>query len=271
MNPVAFEIFGLQIRWYGIIIAGGVLAAFLLSSVLAKKKGVSFDDIVDAFIWAFPIAIVGARAYYVAFEFKNFDSFADMINIRTGGLAIHGGLIAGIITAYIVLRIKKVNFWEYIDVVIPAVVLAQGIGRWGNFMNHEAFGPATTLEHLQNLHLPDFIINGMNIEGVYHIPAFLYESIWCLIGFIILLVFRRNKYTKIGMVTALYMIWYSIGRFFVEGLRQDSLMLGNIKVAQIASIILIIVGVIMFIKIKRQGSVFDNKYYSERNLDETKF
>ena len=102
MNPVAFEIFGLQIRWYGIIIAGGVLAAFLLSSVLAKKKGVSFDDIVDAFIWAFPIAIVGARAYYVAFEFKNFNSFADMINIRTGGLAIHGGLIAGIITAYIV-------------------------------------------------------------------------------------------------------------------------------------------------------------------------
>ena len=148
MNPVAFEIFGLQIRWYGIIIAGGVLAAFLLSSVLAKKKGVSFDDIVDAFIWAFPIAIVGARAYYVAFEFKNFDSFADMINIRTGGLAIHGGLIAGILTAYIVLKIKKVNFWEYIDVVIPAVVLAQGIGRWGNFMNQEAHGGAVSADFI---------------------------------------------------------------------------------------------------------------------------
>ena len=168
MNPVAFEIFGLQIRWYGIIIAGGVLAAFLLSSVLAKKKGVSFDDIVDAFIWAFPIAIVGARAYYVAFEFKNFNSFADMINIRTGGLAIHGGLIAGIITAYIVLRIKKVNFWEYIDVVIPAVVLAQGIGRWGNFFNGEAHGAVTTLEHLQSLGIPKFIINGMYINGNYY-------------------------------------------------------------------------------------------------------
>ena len=154
MNPVAFEIFGLQIRWYGIIIAGGVLAAFLLSSVLAKKKGVSF-----------PIAIVGARAYYVAFEFKNFDSFADMINIRTGGLAIHGGLIAGIITAYIVLRIKKVNFWEYIDVVIPAVALAQGIGRWGNFMNHEAHGGAVSSDFISRF--PEFIQKGMLINGAY--------------------------------------------------------------------------------------------------------
>ena len=195
MNPVAFEIFGLQIRWYGIIIAGGVLAAFLLSSVLAKKKGVSFDDIVDAFIWAFPIAIVGARAYYVAFEFKNFNSFADMINIRTGGLAIHGGLIAGILTAYIVLKVKKVNFWEYIDVVMPAVVLAQGIGRWGNFMNQEAHGGAVSADFISKF--PEFIQKGMLINGAYYHPTFLYESICdvliCLI--LIYILFKKKKYT----------------------------------------------------------------------------
>ena len=111
----------------------------------------------------------------------------------------------------------------------------------------------------------------MNINGIYYQPTFLYESLWCLIGFIILLIFRRNKYTKIGMTSALYLIWYSIGRFFIEGLRQDSLVLGNFKVAQIVSLLLIIIGIIIFIRIKRQGSVFDNKYNSERNLDESKF
>ena len=241
MNPVAFEIFGLQIRWYGIIIAGGVLAAFLLSSVLAKKKGVSFDDIVDAFIWAFPIAIVGARAYYVAFEFKNFDSFADMINIRTGGLAIHGGLIAGIITAYIVLRIKKVNFWEYIDVVIPAVALAQGIGRWGNFMNHEAHGGAVSSDFISRF--PEFIQKGMLINGSYYHPTFLYESV----------LFKKKK--QHGIVLGAYLILYSSARFFIEGLRTDSLMFMGLRIAQVISIVGIILGaIIIFISIKKAKS-----------------
>ena len=254
MNPVAFEIFGLQIRWYGIIIAGGVLAAFLLSSVLAKKKGVSFDDIVDAFIWAFPIAIVGARAYYVAFEFKNFNSFADMINIRTGGLAIHGGLIAGILTAYIVLKVKKVNFWEYIDVVMPAVVLAQGIGRWGNFMNQEAHGGAVSADFISKF--PEFIQKGMLINGAYYHPTFLYESFFNFICLIILLILRRNKKIKDGMLVSIYLIWYGVVRLFIEGLRTDSLMLGNIKVAQVISLSLIIFGIILMIK-SRKNSVYN--------------
>lgn len=253
MNPVAFEIFGLQIRWYGIIIAGGVLAAFLLSSVLAKKKGVSFDDIVDAFIWAFPIAIVGARAYYVAFEFKNFDSFADMINIRTGGLAIHGGLIAGIITAYIVLRIKKVNFWEYIDVVIPAVALAQGIGRWGNFMNHEAHGGAVSSDFISRF--PEFIQKGMLINGSYYHPTFLYESVFDVLICLILIYILFKKKKQHGIVLGAYLILYSSARFFIEGLRTDSLMFMDLRIAQVISIVGIILGaIIIFISIKKAKS-----------------
>lgn len=241
MNPVAFEIFGLQIRWYGIIIASGVMLAFLLSSVLAKKKGLSFDDIVDAFIWAFPLAIVGARAYYVIFEFKNFDSFADMINIRTGGLAIHGGLIVGILTAYIVMRVKKLNFLEYIDVVIPSIVLAQGIGRWGNFMNQEAHGGAVSTEFISKF--PQFIQKGMLINGAYYHPTFLYESICDVLICLILVYILFKKKNQHGIVLGSYLILYSTARFFIEGLRTDSLMFVGLRVAQLISIIGIILGI----------------------------
>ena len=245
MNPVAFEIFGLQIRWYGLIIASGVMVAFLLSSVLAKKKGVSFDNIIDAFIWAFPIAIIGARAYYVAFEFKNFDSFADMINIRTGGLAIHGGLIAGILTAYIVLKIKKVNFFEYIDVVIPSIVLAQGIGRWGNFMNQEAHGGAVSSEFISKF--PEFIQKGMLINGAYYHPTFLYESVCDVLICVILIYILFKKKNQHGIVLGSYMILYSTARFFIEGLRTDSLMFMGLRIAQIVCLLGIIVGTIIII------------------------
>lgn len=250
MNPVAFEIFGLQIRWYGIIIACGVLAAFALSSVLAKKKGLNFDNIVDAFIWAFPLAIVGARAYYVIFEYKNFNSFADMINIRTGGLAIHGGLIAGILTGYIVMRYKKLNFFEYIDVVIPAVVLAQGIGRWGNFMNQEAHGGPVSEAFISKF--PEFIQNGMLIRGTYYHPTFLYESICDVIICAILIYILFKKKNQHGIVLGSYMILYSTARFFIEGLRTDSLMFLGLRMAQVISIVGIILGIILIIiSIKR--------------------
>ena len=245
MNPVAFDIFGLSIRWYGIIIASGVVVAFLLSSILAKKKGVSFDDIIDAFIWAFPLAIVGARAYYVIFEFQNFDSFADMINIRTGGLAIHGGLIAGILTAYIVMRVKKLNFLEHIDVVIPSVVLAQGIGRWGNFMNQEAHGGAVSTEFISKF--PEFIQKGMLINGAYYHPTFLYESVCDVLICIILIYILFKKKNQHGIVLGSYLILYSVVRFFNEALRTDRLMFMGLRVAQLISIVGIILGVILIV------------------------
>lgn len=272
MNQIFLDLGFIQIYWYSVIL----FVAFLLGGMLALNESKRFkikeDYMINLFFYLVPIALIGARIYFVLFHLDQYSlDPISILKIWEGGLAIHGGIIAGLLFIIFYTKKYKINTLRILDILAVSLILGQAIGRWGNFMNGEAFGPATTLEKLQNMHLPEFIINGMNINGTYHIPTFLYESIWCLIGFIILLIFRRNKYTKIGMITALYMIWYSIGRFFIEGLRQDSLMLGDFRVAQIVSIILIVVGIIMFIKIKRQGSVFENKYNSVRDLDESKF
>ena len=153
MNPVAFEIFGLPIRWYGIIISMGVLAAMGVIYVLSKKKNLDYDTIIDAFLITFPISIIGARLYYVAFEYKNYHSLMDVINIREGGLAIHGGVIAALLAGYIFAKYKKINFLEYVDVIMPGVILAQAIGRWGNFMNQEAHGGPVSEAFIVNFHI----------------------------------------------------------------------------------------------------------------------
>ena len=150
-----------------------------------------------------------------------------------------------------------------LDFVAPALLLAQAIGRWGNFFNQEAHGAATTLEHLQSLHIPDFIIEGMNIGGVYYEPTFLYESLWCLLGFIIILIIRRLKITKVGQPTAVYLMWYGLGRFFIEMMRTDSLMLGGFKVAQIVSVIMIIIGLLMIMITGRKGR-YEDLYDQDR-------
>lgn len=245
MNPIAFRVFGMDIRWYGIIIACGVLAAFGLTYITAKKKKLNFDIIIDGFLWSFPLAIVGARAYYVAFEFQNYHSIWDMINIRQGGIAIHGGLIAGLLTAYIFTRIKKINFFEYIDVVMPGIILAQAIGRWGNFMNQEAHGGAVTEEFISKF--PQFIQQGMLIKGTYYHPTFLYESIWNLLVCAILIYILYKKKQQHGIVIGSYMILYSVGRFFIEGLRTDSLMFFGLRIAQIVSLVGIIAGIVVII------------------------
>ena len=245
MNPIAFRIFGMDIRWYGLIIAFGVLAAFGITYITAKKKNLDFDIIIDGFLWSFPLAIIGARAYYVAFEFENYHSIWDMINIRNGGIAIHGGLIAGLLTAYIFTRFKKVNFFEYIDVVMPGVILAQAIGRWGNFMNQEAHGGPVTEQFISKF--PQFIQQGMLINGTYYHPTFLYESIWNLLVCAILIFILYKKKQQHGIVIGSYMILYSIGRFFIEGLRTDSLMFFGLRIAQIVSLIGIVAGIVIII------------------------
>ena len=243
MDSVAFEIFGKPIAWYGIIISLGVLVAIGLTYIIAKKKNLDFEIIIDGFLWAFPIAIVGARLYYVAFEWENYNSFMEVINIREGGLAIHGGLIAGITTAFIVTKIKKVNFLEYIDIVMPGIILAQAIGRWGNFMNQEAHGGEVSVEFISKF--PEFIKQGMYIGGTYFHPTFLYESIWNVIvcGILLFILYKKRE-NQNGIVIGSYMILYSIGRFFIEGLRTDSLMFMNFRIAQIISIVGIILGII---------------------------
>ena len=214
--------------------------------LLAKKKELDFDIIIDGFLWSFPFAIIGARLYYVIFEYKNYHSFIDIINIRNGGLAIHGGLIGGLVVAYIFTKIKKINFFEYIDVIMPGVILAQAIGRWGNFMNQEAHGGPVSQEFISKF--PQFIQDGMLINGTYYHPTFLYESVWNLIVFAILIFILYKKKKQHGIVIGSYLILYSLGRFFIEALRTDSLMFFGLRVAQIISLLGIVIGIILILR-----------------------
>lgn len=253
MNSVAFEIFGLPIMWYGVIISMGVIAAMAVIYYLSKKKNLDYDIVIDAFLVTFPVAIVCARLYYVAFNYTEYHSFIDVINIRSGGMAIHGGVIGALASGYIFARYRKIDFLKYVDIIMPGVILAQGIGRWGNFMNQEAHGGKVTEGFISNF--PEFIQRGMFIQGSYYHPTFLYESIWDVLICIILVVLAiRKKEKQDGIVLAGYMVLYSIGRFFIEGLRTDSLMFMGLRTAQIVSILGVILGIGLIIWIKKKNS-----------------
>ncbi len=240
--------------WYGIIISFGVMLGLIIISYTSKLKGVSFDNIIDTFLIAFPIAIIGARAYYVAFEFEDYrGNILSMLNLRQGGLAIHGGVIFGVLAAYLYSKKKKFDFLSMIDVVAPSLILAQGIGRWGNFINKEAHGGPVTSQFISKF--PSFIQRGMNIGGTYYHPTFLYESIWDLIVFFILLMLlKKRKEEEKGTIIAYYAVLYSLGRLFIEGLRTDSLMILGLRTAQIVSLLLIIAGLVSIFIIKKRAN-----------------
>ena len=189
-------------------------------------------------------------------------SFLDIFKVWQGGLAIHGGIIAGLITLILYCKKHNLPILKMTDMIVVSLILAQAIGRWGNFFNSEAHGRATSLFFLKNHHIPNFIIEGMNIGGIYYHPTFLYESLWCLIGFVILLVLRKFKNLKIGNLTCFYIIWYSIGRFFIEALRTDSLMFGGFKMAQIVSVVAIIIAIGILIYNSKKGK-YENLYHSK--------
>ena len=265
MNPIFLDLGFITIYWYSILIFIAFLVGGTLALNEAKKWKISEDFMINLFFYLIVFSMLGARLYYVAF---NLDYYLanpiSILKVWEGGLAIHGGIIAGVIVIFIYSKKYNVNPIRVLDILAISLILGQAIGRWGNFFNGEAHGAITTLENLQAWHLPQFIIDGMYINNNYYIPTFLMESIWCLIGFIILFVFRNNKYIKVGQVTCLYMIWYGIGRFIIEGFRTDSLMLGPIRMAQLISVIFIIVGAIIFMKI-RKGSIFANNYNDIEN------
>lgn len=244
VNRVAFEIFGIEIYWYAIIIVSAVILAMWLATREAVRAGLGPDDVTDFMLVGLPLALVGARLYYVLFDIQTY--LADPIqifNVRSGGLAIYGGLIAAIIWLAFFCRRKKINMWTFLDIAAPTVILAQGIGRWGNFMNHEAFGPKTTEVFLEKLYLPQFIIDNMYIDGAFRQPTFLYESLWNFLGFLLLILLRKKQIFKQGEVFLAYVIWYSFGRFWIEGLRTDSLYLfGPIRVSQLLSVVLFVGG-----------------------------
>ena len=261
MNRVAFNIFGFNVYYYSLCILLGVIVAYILITREGKKQGLPKEFISDLIFYTLIIGILGARVYYCVF---NLDYYlanpSEILKIYNGGLAIHGGVIAGLIFVYFYTKKKNVSFIRILDIVAPAVIIAQSFGRWGNFFNQEAYGGITTYQNLKNMHIPEFIINGMHIEGKYYYPTFFFESIWCLIGFIILMIARRNKNLRKGFQIGFYFIWYGIGRFFIEALRTDSLMFFGLKIAQIVSLIGIIIGIIIIVTNRNK------KYYNEMEV-----
>nr|WP_173672459.1 prolipoprotein diacylglyceryl transferase [Staphylococcus delphini] len=247
IDPVAFSLGGLEVKWYGIIIASAILIGYWIAQKSAQSVGFREDDLVNILLVCVFVAIISARLYFVLFQLDYYiQNPIEIPMIWHGGIAIHGGLIGAFAMGIYYCYRKNWHPFQLGDVVAPSIILAQGIGRWGNFMNHEAHGGPVSRSFLESLHLPQFIIENMQINGIYYQPTFLYESIWDVIGFIILITIRRHL--KIGETFFIYIIWYSIGRFYIEGLRTDSLMLTEtIRIAQAVSIVSIIIGIIFIV------------------------
>jgi len=258
IDPIAVSLGPIQIHWYGVIIGVGIALALFLAMREGERRGLHKDIFPDLMLWAIPIAIISARIYYVAFEWDYYSQNpGDIIKIWNGGIAIHGALIGSVITAIVFSRKKNISFWKLADIAAPSIILGQAIGRWGNFINQEAHGGEVTRSFLEGLFLPEFIINQMYIDGAYYHPTFLYESIWNLVGFVLLMSLRRVNLRQ-GEIFLSYVIWYSIGRFFVEGMRTDSLMLTeSLRIAQTISIALIVlaVGLIVYRRVKGYAKV----------------
>ncbi len=254
MNREFLSIGPFTIYWYSVLIIVAVLIGIYASSRVSEKNGVTKEFIMDLVFYLIPISIVGARTYYVIFNFSLFkDDFLSIFKIWEGGLAIYGAVIAAIIFTIFYCHKKKKNVLLVLDTLAPYLILGQAIGRWGNFINKEAHGAMVTLSYFERLPIPKFIVDGMYINGNYYIPTFLYESIWCLIGFLILLIIRKkDKFKHLGILVYSYFIWYGIGRFIIEGMRTDSLYIGIFRVSQIVSIILIIIGIIGIIYLVRR-------------------
>ncbi|RSK28570.1 prolipoprotein diacylglyceryl transferase [Bacillus sp. HMF5848] len=265
LDPVFLKIGPLVIHWYGVIIGVGLLLALLVVTREAQRRGLDKEVFVDLVLFAAPIAIICARIYYVIFEWDYYSkNIGQIFQIWNGGIAIHGALIGSVITAIVFAKVRKLSFWKLADIAAPSLLIGQGIGRWGNFMNQEAHGgpiDVTQIDAFYNV-LPDFIMDQMFINGVYYHPTFLYESIWNLLGVALLIGLRRVNLAR-GEMFLTYVIWYSFGRYFIEGMRTDSLMLTeSLRIAQVISIVLI-VGAIVLIVVRRMRGSGSTRYLDQ--------
>lgn len=254
IDPIAFQLGPIQVHWYGVIIGLGALLGLYLAIREGERRGLHKDVFVDLLLFALPIAIIFARTYYVIFQWDYYsDNLAEIPKIWHGGLAIHGGLIGAVVTGFVYAKVKNLSFWKLADIAAPSIILGQAIGRWGNFINQEAHGGPVSREFLENLQLPDWIINQMYINGQYYHPTFLYESIWNFAGFVILILLRKVHLRR-GELFLSYIIWYSVGRFFIEGMRTDSLMLTEtLRMAQVLSALLALLAIAIFIYRRLHG------------------
>lgn len=291
INPEIIAIGALSIRWYGVILALGAVAGLLLAVQEGKRFGIKSDFFMDLLLIGAPTAIICARIYYVAFQWDYYkNNLGDIIKIWNGGIAIYGAIIGALICGYFFSRAKGYSFWRIADICAPGLLIGQMIGRWGNFVNQEAYGGPVEESFLrETLHIPSFIVNQMYVNGGYVHPTFLYESLWSLVGLIILFVIRRQRFLREGELLAAYIGWYSLGRFFIEALRTDSLAFsgpqwladllaalwtpmtvlfeqgyldpayGNIRISQLLALLLV-VAVIIFVIIRRVAGYANVRY-----------
>ena len=246
LDRVAFTVFGMPVYWYGILIAGGLLLGLLFAFWKARSYGIDADRMVDVIFGATVCAIIGGRAYYVATAPFEYESLAQMVDIRLGGVGIYGAIIAAFLSGWLLCKWRRVPVLPMFDLAAMGFLIGQCIGRWGNFFNEEAHGGPTDLPWAQ-------IIDGTG----YH-PTFLYESIWCFLLFIFLMYFSKNNRRFPGQIVCLYGILYSVERFFVEGLRTDSLMIGPLRQAQVLSLALIAGCAVIYVFLRRQALRSDN-------------
>lgn len=242
--PYSFNLFGLEIYFYGVIIALGFILAALYCAKRAKEFGLSSDELYELVIWLIPTCIIGARLYYVLFKLDYFIANPNKIfALRDGGLAIYGGIIAGIIVGIIWCRAKKIRVFAVADLTAFGLLIGQSVGRWGNFINREAFGAQTEIFCRMGLTVPGF-------ETLYVHPTFLYESLWNILGLIVLHIWsKKGKRKYDGQIFWLYILWYGLGRAWIEGLRSDSLYIGStdIRVSQLLAIVSAVVSLVILI------------------------
>lgn len=262
MDPrIAFYLFdenGIAVHWYGIIIATSLIVAVVLGIMEAKRRGYRSEYVLDLMLIAIPLGIVFARLYYVVFEWQSYaGDFLRIIAVWEGGLAIYGAVIGGALAAFIFAKWRKLSFGEVLDITAPSLILAQGIGRWGNFVNQEAHGGLITNAAYQ------WFPAGVEIGGQWYMATFFYEFVWNLVVFAILVLIRKKIKLR-GGVFALYGALYGLGRFWIESLRTDSLWLGDFRVSQIVSVVFIILGVLYLVLMPRwqkERPAYDG-YYS---------
>ena len=257
INRVAFSVFGFDIYWYGVIFAFTIIRGASVALYLGKKLGINDDDFIDIIMLGTVFGIIGARAYYVAFAPFEYETLWDMINLRDGGIGIYGGLIAGLVSGWFLCKWKKINFFDAADCIFTGFLFGQTFGRWANFMNQEAFGTNTdglfgmisesTTRYLARV-APSLAQQGITVDPNMPVhPTFLYESVWCAIGFIILYRHFKNRKFR-GEMLCMSGAWYGFGRFFIEGLRTDSLATnGGLRTSQIIAVVTVAAAVIFIV------------------------
>lgn len=264
-NRTALDLGFAQVTWYATFILTGIIIGGTLAYFEFKKLGWNTEILFDGLLYAVPLAIVGARLYYVIFDpTPNYNNFIDVINITEGGLAIHGAVITTLIFVIFFTKKKKISFWAMADMIAIGFLVGQIIGRWGNFMNGEAHGPAIQSQFILNL-LPNFIETNMTnpVTNITYHPTFFYEGLWNFLGLVGLLVTRRFKLFKVGDMIALYLIWYGLGRgLIIEPLRQDPLYIFGLKANIVLSLVLFAGGGVLLLILKRVF-IKDQKYYVE--------